>query len=316
MTDSNIPVVDHRDWLAGGAARDRFVRGVGESLADIGFFALAHHGIPAELTTAAYEAARAFYALPRDVKQRYHRAGAKAQRGYTGFGTERARDQGVPDLKEFWQVGRCGVPDDHPVHRTFGPNVWPDADVPAFRDVISRLYLGLDALGAACLEAAALYLGEPARRFADMAVDSDTIVRIIYYPPTAGAPPGAVRSAAHEDINLITLLSGATSEGLELLRRDGTWMPVHVSFDHLVVDAGDMLQNVTNGLFKSTTHRVVNPADASSDRYSMPCFIHPRRDVDLTPMASAVERTGGISRYPSVTAGQYLDQRLREIGLA
>ena len=314
--EDNIPVVDYRDWLAGGDARARFVRGVGESLADIGFFALANHGIPAELTTAAYENARAFYALPPDVKQRYHRAAAKGQRGYTGFGTERARDQGTPDLKEFWQVGRVNVADDHPVHRTFGPNLWPDAEAPGFRDVISRLYLGLDALGLACLEAAALYLDEPARRFADMATDSDTIVRIIYYPPTVGAPPGAVRSAAHEDINLITLLSGATSEGLELLRRDGTWMPVHVSFDHIVVDSGDMLQNVTNGLYKSTTHRVVNPRDASSDRYSMPCFIHPRREVDLTPMASAVARTGGISRHPAVTAGQYLDQRLREIGLA
>ena len=316
MTDSNIPVVDFNDWQAGGAARARFVCGVGESLTDIGFFALANHGIPAELTTAAYQAARAFFALPPERKALYHRAGAKGQRGFTGFGTERARDQGTPDLKEFWQVGRCGVPDDHAVHRRFGPNVWPDADVPAFRDVIGRLYLGLDGLGGACLEAAALHLDEPADRFAAMSADSDTIVRIIYYPPTVGAPPGAVRSAAHEDINLITLLSGATSEGLELLRRDGTWMPIHVSFDHIVVDSGDMLQNVTNGLYRSTTHRVVNPRDASSDRFSMPCFIHPRRDVDLTPMASAVARTGGSRRYPAVTAGEYLDQRLREIGLA
>lgn len=316
MPTSNITVVDLHDWHAGGAARDRFVRGVGESLADIGFFALANHGIPAALTTAAYDAARAFFALPRPRKDAYHRVGGKGQRGYTGFGTEKARDAGTPDLKEFWQVGRVGVADDHPVHQAFGPNLWPDADVPGFRDVIGQLYTGLDGLGAVCLEAAARYLDEPAGRFADMAVDSDTIVRIIYYPPTVGAPAGAVRSAAHEDINLITLLSGATSEGLELLRRDGTWMPVHVSFDHIVVDSGDMLQNVTNGLYKSTTHRVVNPRDASSDRYSMPCFIHPRRDVDLTPMASAVARTGGISRYPAVTAGQYLDQRLREIGLA
>ncbi len=316
MTETNLPVVDLHDWHAGGAARDRFVRGVGESLADIGFFALANHGIAPELTTAAYEAARTFFALPRATKAPYHRPGAKGQRGYTGFGTEHARDAGAPDLKEFWQVGRVAVGDDHPVHHPFGANLWPDIEVPAFRDVISRLYLGLDGLGAACLEAAALHLREPAGRFADMGTDSDTIVRIIYYPPTVGAPPGAVRSAAHEDINLITLLSGATAEGLELLRRDGTWMPVHVSFDHIVVDAGDMLQNVTNGLYRSTTHRVVNPRDASSDRYSMPCFIHPRRDVDLTPMASAVARTGGISNYPAVTAGEYLDQRLREIGLA
>lgn len=315
MTDSSIPVVDLEDWKAGGAARERFVRGVGESLAEIGFFALANHGIAGELTTAAYDAARAFFAQPQANKDAYHRVGGKGQRGYTGFGTERARDRGTPDLKEFWQIGRTEVPDDHPVHQVFGANLWPDAEVPAFRGVMSRLYQGLDRLGATCLEAAALYLGEAADTFAGMVVESDTIVRVIHYPPTVDAPAGAVRSAAHEDINLITLLSGATAEGLELLRRDGSWMPVHVSFDHIVVDSGDMLQNVTNGLYRSTTHRVVNPVDATTERYSMPCFIHPRREVDLTPMASAVARTGGISRFRAVTAGEYLDQRLREIGL-
>lgn len=315
MFESSIPVVDVRDWHAGGADRERFVRGVGESLTAIGFFALANHGVSEELTRKAYETARDFFHLPPEVKARYHRAGAKGQRGYTGFGTEHARDSAAPDLKEFWQVGRTGVPDDHPVHGPYGPNLWPDDSVAEFQPVMSALYRALDDLGEICLEACAEYLGEPLRTFAAMADDSDTIVRVIYYPPTVGAPPGAVRSAAHEDINLITLLSGATSEGLELLRRDGSWMPVHVSFDHIVVDAGDMLQNVTNGLFKSTTHRVVNPRDASSDRYSMPCFIHPRKDVDLTPMASALARTGGEARYPSLTAGEYLDQRLKEIGL-
>lgn len=315
MTESSIPVADLHDWNAGGDARERFIRTVGDSLADIGFFALANHGVPESLTRRAYEAARDFFHLPGDVKERYHRAGAKGQRGFTGFGTERARDSGTPDLKEFWQVGRVAVPDDHPVHAPYGPNIWPDDTVADFRPAMSSLYQALDGLGAVCLEACARFLDEPPRTFAAMGEDSDTIVRVIYYPPTVNAPPGAVRSAAHEDINLITLLSGATSEGLELLRRDGTWMPIHVSFDHIVVDSGDMLQNVTNGLFKSTTHRVVNPKDASTERFSMPCFIHPRKDVDLTPMPSAVARTGGSIQYPSVTAGAYLDQRLREIGL-
>ena len=125
-----------------------------------------------------------------------------------------------------------------------------------------------------------------------------------------------MRSAAHEDINFITLLSGATSEGLELLRRDGTWMPVHTGFDTIVVDAGDMLQNITNGLYKSTTHRVVNPGDSTSERFSMPCFVHARSEVDLSPLPSCVARTGGTPKFPRLTAGEYLDQRLREIGLA
>jgi isopenicillin N synthase-like dioxygenase len=314
--DQNIPVVDLRDWNAGGAARDRFVRDLGESLADIGFFAVAGHGVDEDLTRAAYDAARAFFAQPGDVKRRYHRPGAKGQRGYTGFGTEQAKGAGTPDLKEFWQVGRVGVADDHPVHAPFGPNLWPDDTIAQFRPIMTALYERLDQLGAILLEACAAYLGEAPGLFRDMCTDSDTIVRVIYYPPVGpGVAPGAVRSAAHEDINLITLLSGATAEGLELLQRDGTWRAIHTGFDTIVVDAGDMLQNATNGLYKSTTHRVVNPADTTSDRFSMPCFIHPRKDVDLTPRPSCVARTGGLARYPSLTAGQYLDQRLKEIGL-
>ena len=312
----NIPVVDLRDWRAGGDAHRRFVRGVGESLADIGFFAVANHDLGEDLTRAAYDAARAFFALPPAAKARYTVPGTMGQRGYTGFGREHAKDSKAPDLKEFWQVGRTDVPNDHPVHAPYGPNLWPDDTVPLFRPAMTALYQGLDRLGALLLEACAEYIDEPPGRFRDTAVASDTIVRVLYYPPVAAdVPPGAVRSAAHEDINLITLLSGATAEGLELLRRDGTWMPVHTGFDTIVVDAGDMLQNLTNGLYRSTTHRVVNPADASSDRYSMPCFIHPRKEVDLTPLSSCVARTGGTARFPRISAGDYLEQRLREIGL-
>jgi isopenicillin N synthase-like dioxygenase len=316
VTTDNLPVVDLRDWVQGGQARRRFVQAVGESLTAIGFFAVSHHGVTDELTRRAYEVARAFFHLPGEVKNRYHDPAKLGQRGFTGFGTEHARDSQAPDLKEFWQIGRPDVPDDHPVHRQFGPNIWPD-EVPGFEAALVELYRRLDQLGAILLEACALHLGEPPATFRDMADDSDTIVRVLYYPPLGpGAPAGAVRSAAHEDINLITLLSGATSEGLELLRHDGTWMPVHTGFDTIVVDSADMLQNLTNGLYRSTTHRVVNPPDATSERFSMPCFVHARVDVDLTPLPSCVARTGGVARYPAVTAGEYLGQRLREIGLA
>jgi isopenicillin N synthase-like dioxygenase len=315
MAVQNIPVVDLRDWDAGGTARDSFVQTVGSALADIGFFAVHHHGIPDELTKQAYDVAHAFFHAPADVKARHHDPAKKGQRGFTGFGTEHAKDSTAPDLKEFWQVGRPDVPDDHPVHQLYGPNRWP-SEFPALGPTLVELYRRLDRLGGLLLEACAAYIGEPADRFREMTIDSDTIVRVLYYPPVApSTPPGAVRSAAHEDINLITLLSGATSEGLELLRRDGTWMPVHTGFDTIVVDAGDMLQNVTNGLYKSTTHRVVNPADNTSERFSMPCFVHARTDVDLTPLPSCVARTGGVAKYPRITAGAYLTQRLREIGL-
>ncbi len=315
MAVQNIPVVDLRAWSEGGVARQRFVASVGEALADTGFFAVRNHGVPDELTQRAYEVAKALFHQPLAVKARYHDPSKKGQRGYTGLGKEHAKDSQAPDLKEFWQVGRPDVADDHPVHRLFGPNEWP-SEVPAFGPTLVELYRHLDRLGGSLLEACAAYLGEPEGRFRDMTIESDTIVRVLYYPPVAAdVPAGAVRSAAHEDINLITLLSGATAEGLELKRHDGTWMPIHTGFDTIVVDAGDMLQNLTNGMYRSTTHRVVNPVDRSSERFSMPCFVHARAEVDLTPLASCVARTGGEVRYPAVTAGEYLAQRLREIGL-
>ena len=311
MTSQNIPVVDLGDWQAGGAARQRLVSTVGESLADIGFFAVRNHGVPDALLEQSYAVAKQFFHLPAEVKARYHDPAKRGQRGFTGMGREHARDAQAADLKEFWQLGRPGWR--HPV---YGENV-SVGEVESFAPTLTDLYQRLDGLGQVLLHACAAYIDEPAERFAEMATGSDTIVRVLFYPPVGkDVPPGAVRSAAHEDINLITLLSGATAEGLELLRRDGTWMPVHTGFDTIVVDSGDMLQNVTNGLYKSTTHRVVNPGDASSERFSIPCFIHARLDVDLSPLPSCVARTGGVAKYPSITAGEYLEQRLREIGLA
>lgn len=311
MSSQNIPVVDLKEWQEGGVARQRFVKTVGEGLADTGFFAVRNHGVTDALMKTAYDVAREFFHMPADVKSRYHDAAKKGQRGYTGLGKEHARDAKAADLKEFWQLGRPGW-----AHPQYGDNPLVN-EVPAFIPTLTELYTKLDELGQILLRSAALYIEEPIERFAELATASDTIVRVLYYPPVGpDVPPGAVRSAAHEDINFITLLSGATSEGLELLRRDGTWMPVHTGFDTIVVDAGDMLQNITNGLYKSTTHRVVNPGDSTSERFSMPCFVHARSEVDLSPLPSCVARTGGEAKYPRLTAGEYLDQRLREIGLA
>lgn len=310
MSSQNIPVVDLGDWQAGGEPRQRFIRTVGEGLADTGFFAVRNHGVTDELMKRAYDAAKQFFHLPADVKSRYHDAAVKGQRGFTGMGKEHAKDAKTADLKEFWQLGRPGW-----AHPQYGGNPTVP-EVADFIPALTELYTRLDSLGQILLRAAALHIDEPAERFAELATQSDTIVRVLYYPPIGpDVPPGAVRSAAHEDINFITLLSGATSSGLELLRRDGTWMPVHTGFDTIVVDAGDMLQNITNGLYKSTTHRVVNPGDSTSERFSMPCFVHARSEVDLSPLPSCVARTGGEAKYPRLTAGEYLDQRLREIGL-
>ena len=287
VTAQNIPVVDLRDWHEGGAARAAFVRAVGESLAEIGFFAVTHHGVPDALTHARVRGvARVLPPARRRSRRATTTRRRRAQRGFTGFGTEHAKDshgarpQGVLAGRPPRRARRspactgCSA-------RTSGPPRCPTS-----RPTLVELYRHLDDLGGILLEACAAYLGEPAGRFRDMTHRQrhDRARPLLPAGRRATSRPAPCARAAHEDINLITLLSGATAEGLELLRRDGTWMPVHTGFDTIVVDAGDMLQNVTNGLYKSTTHRVVNPGDAASERFSMPCFIHARVDVDLSPL--------------------------------
>ena len=319
MSRSSIPVVDLRDLTAGADAFRRFVATVGAALQDTGFFSVTGHGIPRALVDDAYAQARAFFALSAQDKAAYEDAKRKAQRGFTSFGKEHAKGQDAPDLKEFFQIGRTDVPDTHPVHAPYGGNVWPDDRVPGFRPTMTKLYEALDVLGRTLLVAAAEHLGDDPRWYADAVDGGDTILRVIHYPPVpAAAPAESIRAGAHEDINFITLLVGATEEGLELLQRDGTWLPIKAHGDEIVVDAGDMLQNATNGFYRSTTHRVVRPKSEKrgAPRFSMPCFLHPRADVDLTPRAAAVAKTGGAARYQSVTAGAYLQQRLAEIGLA
>ncbi len=315
MTEATIPVLDLRDLRAGGTSTARFVEELGGALTDTGFFALAHHGIESRLIQEAYREVESFFTQADDAKARWEVPGLKGQRGFTSFGKEHARDHAAPDLKEFWHVGRELTPD-HPLASVYPPNVWPD-NLPGFRPTFIDLYAQLDACAGLLLEAAALFLGEPRGLISEMARDGNSILRLIHYPPVpAEAAPAAMRAAAHEDINLITLLCEATAGGLELLRRDGVWLPISTPPGMVIVDAGDMLQNLTNGVVKSTTHRVVNPDNSRSRRFSMPFFVHPRSEVDLTPLPGCVARCGGEQAYPAITAGEYLLQRLREIGLA
>lgn len=308
-----IPVVSLASYLRGTEAdRDAFVQTVGSALEDIGFFALTDHGVDSGLIQRAYAEAEAFFLLPDETKRRYEDLALKGQRGFTSFGREHAKGAKASDLKEFWHVGRG---DD----RAPGSpaNLWPDDVVPNYRPVMSELFRQLDACAMALLEACGRYIGESPELLPSMAAGGDTILRVIHYPPVAeDADPASIRAAAHEDINFITLLCESTDDGLELLQRDGSWLPIHALDGQIIVDSGDMLQQLTNGLLRSTTHRVANPDNQRSRRFSMPCFVHPRADVDLSPLPRCVARTGGTPMYPHITAGEYLLQRLREIGLA
>lgn len=315
MPEQTIPVIDLSDWTGGDPdARARFAQALGEALSDLGFFAVVNHGVDHVLVARAYAASETFFTLPEDDKRAYEDEALKGQRGFTSMGRERAKDHPVPDLKEFWHVGQ-ERPADHEVSKRYGTNLWPD-EVRDFKPVMTALYGQLERCAMHLLEACAVYIGEAEGTFRDAAVDGDTILRLIHYPPIPDdAPAAAVRAAAHEDINLITLLCESTDEGLELLQRDGQWRAIHALEGQIVVDSGDMLQAWTNGVFKSTTHRVVNPDEDHRRRLSMPFFVHPRPDVDITPLPSCVARTGGEVSFPSQTANQFLEERLREIGL-
>lgn len=299
-----IPVLDLNDFLSGDAQRKQgFIKGVGDSLKDLGFFALENHGVDYHLVEKSYGVAEAFFKLSNETKTQYEKIELKGQRGFVSFGKEHAKDSPAPDLKEFWHVARRD-------------NIWP-AEVPEYKSYMTSLFQQLDDCAAHLLRACSLYIGEQEELFADMAKEGESLLRVIHYPPIeADADPASIRAAAHEDINLITLLCESTDEGLELLGRDGTWMPIHALQGQIIVDSGDMIQNLTNGLFKSTTHRVVNPNNDHSRRFSMPFFVHPRPEVVLNPLESCVEKSGGEKRYPDWTAKEYLQHRLKEIGLS
>jgi len=309
---AQIPTLDIRRFDTEPAA---FVAELGAAYREWGFAGIRGHGIPQDLIDAAYEDFRAFFALPEDAKRRYHVPGGGGARGYTPFGVETAKGSKHFDLKEFWHVGRELPPDSR--HRAvMADNLWP-AEVPGFREHALALYRALDTLGSRVLSALALHIGLPQDWFADKTDAGNSILRPIHYPPITAPDVPNVRSGAHEDINLITLLVGASAEGLQVLSRKGEWVPFTADADTIVVNIGDMLQRLTNHVYPSTTHRVVNPPGegARQPRYSVPFFLHPNPDflIDVLPSCVSPENP---SRYPEpITAQGYLEERLREIKL-
>ena len=284
------------------------------SFAEYGFAIVRDHGIPKELIASAEEKSRAFFALPEDVKMQYHLKGQGGARGYTPFGIERAKDAQVHDLKEFWHVGRS-LPHGHPLESMMQPNVWPH-EVIGFRETFETLYAAFEQTGLRILSAIALHLDLPEHFFDPTVEDGNSVMRLLHYPPVPHEAEGRIRAAAHEDINTITLLLGAEEAGLELKTKDGRWIPVVSRPGELVINIGDMLQRLTNGVLRSTSHRVVNPAPdrASHARYSMPFFLHFRPDFVIEALPGTVP-AGEEPKWPPISSHEYLQERLREIKL-
>jgi isopenicillin N synthase-like dioxygenase len=313
MTDSNtdIAVVSLAQPLDSIAAE------LGRSFEEYGFAVVRDHGIPQELIDRAEALAKQFFALPDAVKRAYHIPGGGGARGYTPFGTEKAKDAKVHDLKEFWHVGR-ELPEGHRLAEFMADNVWP-SEVAGFRETFSELYAAFEEAGGRVLEGIALHLGLDREFFAPTIEDGNSVMRLLRYPPLEGEEAeGAIRAAAHGDINTITLLLGAEEAGLELLTAQGDWKAVAPPEGALVVNVGDMLDRLTNGKLRSTTHRVVNPrGDAAyRARYSMPFFLHFRPDYVIETLPSCIDADSGTAPPEPISSHDYLMQRLREIGLA
>ena len=309
---NRIPTLDIRRYDTDRAA---FVADIGAAYREWGFAGIRGHGIAQPLIDGAYDAFVRFFALPSEVKMKYHLKGTGGARGYTPFGIETAKDSHYPDLKEFWHIGR-ELPPGSKFASIMAPNVWPN-EVPGFREHGYALYQALDALGTRVLRALALHIDLPEHFFDDKTNFGNSILRPIHYPPITAPDIPNVRAGAHEDINFITLLVGASAAGLEVKSRKDEWVAFTAEADTIVVNIGDMLQRLTNHVYPSTTHRVVNPPgeQARKPRYSVPFFLHPNPDVVLDPLSSCISDDNPCRYSTSITSHEYLQERLREIKL-
>lgn len=307
----SVPELSHKAYADGGAdARAAFEAALFEGFRYFGFIVLKDHRIGHDLLSRAYKLSGEFFA--QDEAEKLPFVQPDCQRGYTPFGREHAKNSKHPDLKEFWHVGREFEPGS-PLAEIYPPNLWPAAPE-GFRDTFLELYDALEEAGHVMLEALTPSLGVAPDYFRAMTTDGNSILRLLHYPPIPdGADPACVRAAAHEDINLITILPAAEGGGLELLTRDGEWLAIDTDPENLIVDAGDMLARITNDAIPATTHRVVNPSGPNVSRYSMPFFMHPHPGAMLSCIESC---RGARVKYPDIRADDFLHERLEEIGLA
>ena len=315
MSERTIPLVDLSKFVNGSAEeRQAFVAKLGKAFHETGFVGVVGHGIPKELIDRFFNQANSFFGLPTKTKRKYEVPGLAGQRGYTSFGKEHAKQSEVPDLKEFYQIGQF-VSNDHPLRAKYPPNVMV-GEQPSFLMWGKQLYQNFERAGGHLLRAIALHLELPEDYFTGRINKGNSILRAIHYPPITSEPETAIRAEQHEDINLITLLVGASAGGLQLLNSEGEWKDILPENDEIVINVGDMLQRLTNNYLKSTTHRVVNPPreEWHKPRLSIPFFLHPQADMDLTCLEKCVTEDRPLA-YEPITAGGYLDQRLREIGL-
>ncbi|GAB4093426.1 isopenicillin N synthase family dioxygenase [Flaviaesturariibacter terrae] len=310
-----IPVVDLAEFLSGDEAKkQKFVQEIGKAYEEVGFVAVKNHGVPDELIADLYKYVQQFFALPTETKLQYEKPELAGQRGYTSFGREHAKGFDAPDLKEFFQYGQT-ISDGEDVGEYYPGNVTVD-EVPQFTPTLENAYRHFEKSGTSLLQALAIFLDLDEHYFDQYVHNGNSILRAIHYPPINSEPKSAIRAEQHEDINLITLLVGASADGLQILTKQNEWVGVTSLPEQIVVNVGDMLQRFSNNRLRSTTHRVVNPPRElwGTSRFSIPFFLHPKSSMSLACLESCIDEQHPKA-YEDITAGEYLDERLREIGL-
>lgn len=318
MDKNKIAVVDYNDYTSvNETKRTNFIQEFGNSFSNMGFAIVKNHGVSKELKDRLFEVSKAFFELPVHVKLQYENLTLAGQRGYISKNRESAKGKSVPDIKEFYHIGQT-VTDGDPVKSNYPDNIWPK-EISDFESVTQEVYKTFENTGRDLLKAIALYLGLNEDYFTPRIHNGNSILRLLHYYPVTNKsqiPEGAVRAAAHGDINLITLLLGGSAEGLEAQSLDGTWIPVSPTDDEIIINIGDMLARLTNNRFRSTQHRVITPREESwaTPRYSTPFFLHPRLDMDLTSLEACITDEKPKT-YKDTTAGDFLTERLIELGL-
>jgi isopenicillin N synthase-like dioxygenase len=315
---NEVPSLDLADFYQGNAdKKKKFVSALGTAYTNIGFVAIKNHFLAPSMQEDLYRAIKKFFGLSDEIKKKYELSGLAGQRGYTGKGKEHAKGRNTGDLKEFYHIGQ-ELPEEELLKENYPPNIWPE-EVPELREIGVDVFHALEKTGIYMLRSIALFLELEENYFDDKVKNGNSILRPIHYFPIENpeaVPRDAVRAAEHGDINLITLLMGASADGLQVLRHDGKWIPITALPDQLIVNVGDMLERHTNKRLKSTIHRVVNPPVPlmNTPRYSVPFFMHPRSDMDLSALSNCIDDQHP-KLFEDITAGEFLDQRLAEIGL-
>ncbi len=318
MSKNNIAIVDYENYISDDLTkRNKFINDFGTSFENMGFAIVKNHGVTSELKAKLMATSKAFFELDVETKLNYEDLALAGQRGYISKLRESAKGKNVPDIKEFYHIGQI-VSDGDPVKSEYPDNIWP-SEITDFEETCVEVYRTFEKTGSNLLKATALYLGLEEDYFSDKIHNGNSILRLLHYYPVddlSQIPKGAVRAAAHGDINLITLLMGGSAEGLQAQTLDGIWIPVSPQEDEIVINIGDMLSRLTNNKFRSTQHRVISPKEESwlTPRFSTPFFLHPRSDMDLSCLESCVSETNP-KKYVDITAGEFLTERLIELGL-